>query len=234
VSRLVLADDEVHLWRLALDTGDEQHAALRDEAERARGARFLREMHRRRFLAAHVGLRRALARYAECTPAELEFRTSETDKPSLVDADGLEFNLSHSGEHALVAVTRAGIVGVDVEVARVLQDLEALARRFFAPEESAALMSLPEVERPAAFRRLWTRKEAFLKAWGTGLAGGLSSFAVSMQAGSATLLRNDDPARTRLDWTLWDLDAGPSAAGACALACEGGPKQLRLVEQGRP
>ena len=154
MSRLILADEEVHLWRLELDTGDEQHAALLDETERARGARFRREMHRRRYLAAHVGLRRALARYVECTPAELEFQASATDKPALVDADGLEFNLSHSGEHALVAVTRAGVVGVDVEVARVLRDLEALAERNFAPEETGELLSLPEYERPAAFFEL--------------------------------------------------------------------------------
>ena len=108
------------------------------------------------------------------------------------------------------------------------------AERNFAPEETGELLSLPEYERPAAFRRLWTRKEAFLKAWGTGLAGGLASFAVSMQPGAVALLRNDDPARARLHWTLWDLEAGASAAAACALACEGAPGAPRLVEQGRP
>lgn len=154
----------VDVWRIALDaplTNDQTLSA----DERARAARFLAEGDRRRYVAAHVGLRTILARYVERKPQALTFRVNEYGKPALAMMTNVEFNLAHSGECALVAVTRGMPVGVDVEWLRADFEGNELARRFFAPREIELLAA-----EPGRFFEIWTRKESFLKAIGMGVS----------------------------------------------------------------
>jgi 4'-phosphopantetheinyl transferase len=148
-------------------------------------------------------------------PGALEFRTGDHGKPYL--PGGPAFNVSHSGEWWLLGWAEGGRVGVDVEVARQLDDLEAVARRSFHPEEFARVMARTGSERSAAFFRVWSRKEAFIKAVGLGLAYPLDGFVVSEERDPpAGLLEVDDPAERSDDWLLrpieWSSEVGAAVA----------------------
>ena len=221
-----LADDEVHVWRAPLDAAPERVAALGAllaEDERGRAARFAFPDLRARYAVARGRLRVLLGRYLAAAPASLRFAYGPQGKPALADgATGLEFNLAHSGHLALYAVTRRRAVGVDVEAERPRLADELMARRFFSPAEVAALLALPPTARVAAFFRIWTRKEAYLKAKGGGLSLGLDTFDVALEADARTLLlaTRPDPAEAAR-WALVALAPGPGYAGAVAAAGAG-------------
>lgn len=186
----------VDVWRVALDATRPPAAALiseLSEAERARAARFATDALRNRWFAAHVALRRILAARLDVPPATISYSTGANGKPQLASPAGtaLEFNLSDSDGYALIAVSFGGAVGADVERRRPLPDLLTLARRYFAESEQTALLELPAAEQHAAYYRLWTRKEAYLKALGAGLSYGLARFAVTASAADARLLVAD-------------------------------------------
>jgi 4'-phosphopantetheinyl transferase len=213
---------EVHVWRFGLDPPPDTLAPLESTLcapERARADRFRTETLRRRFIAGRGNLRAILGSYVDLPAGQIAFGYGTHGKPWLVGASGLDFNLAHSHGVALCAVTRGGAVGVDIEAARPLESAERIIRRFFSPAECAAFLGLPEAERPAAFFRAWARKEAFLKATGTGLSTALDSFDVTLGPGEpAALLRvGDDPAECAR-WWLRDLDAGPGFAAALVAA----------------
>lgn len=117
-------------------------------------------------------LRRVLALYLGEAPEEIGLARDERGKPRLADEpERLAFNLSHSGELTLVAVSRGREVGVDVERAKPDRDLVALAERALTAEDSAAVRDAEGEERTRLFYELWTRHEARLKCLGIGLAG---------------------------------------------------------------
>jgi len=164
---------EIHLWRTVLDNpvrlAGAEAVLSRDEIFRSR--RFARALDRERFIAAHGALRMVLGLYLSSDPQSLEFRTGPMGKPALVQTfTDLRFNLSHSGDLALLAVTRGREVGVDVE--RVQRDIEfgPIVEHYFEPAEAWDLRTAPPQERVSRFFDLWTRKEACLKAEGSGLA----------------------------------------------------------------
>lgn len=183
--------------------------------ELARAGRFHFERHKRRFLAARCALREALAEAAGRAPAALRFVEGPFGKPWLDGLPGLHFNLSHSEDEALLAIGRDGELGADIEVPRTMSDAQALARMNYTAEECAVLAALPPAERDAGFLRLWTRKEACLKAIGTGLSVHPSGFAAGLERGETTV---------RIAWpqgaatlALREVDAGPGALAAVAL-----------------
>jgi 4'-phosphopantetheinyl transferase len=162
---------DVHVWRIALDAPISQlDLTALGPAERTRAGRFVFERDQRRHLAAHAALRRLLSVYSGKAPGELVLRETPEGKPFLADRR-LAFNLSHSGELALVAVAAAGQVGVDIQLVAPLSDEMAIARSLFAPGEIARLELLPRDARRLMFYRLWTCHEAVLKAAGVGLSG---------------------------------------------------------------
>ena len=124
------------------------------------------------YLLGRVLLRRLLAERLCCPPDALVFRTGEHGKPTLVSHDW-QFNLSHSGDWLVLALCQQGPLGVDVEMGLRQRPVLPLAQRFYAPEEYQWLLALPSREQTSAFYRLWSRKEAVLKAQGAGIAAGL-------------------------------------------------------------
>jgi len=230
----------VALLRLDLSpaTLGELAATLTPE-EHTRAARYLADLHRNRYIAARGQLRVCLAGCLSAAPAALEFAYSPTGKPALAGTfanAGLQFNLSHSENLALFAVTRAGPVGVDIERVRRLRDFDLLVSRFFSPRERAAFLLLPEEQKPDAFFRLWTRKEAWLKATGEGLAGGLDKVEVTFLAGEpARLLSLPGDDTTAAGWSLHDLTAPAGFAAAVAVGSPGAqPGPFRGPEPARP
>jgi 4'-phosphopantetheinyl transferase len=115
-------------------------------------------------------MRRLLSGVCGIAPQKLSLQPDDQGKPTLSPDCGVFFNLSHSEDQALLAVSRTARVGVDLEKIRPLSDAEALAERHFSARECGHLQTLPAgTERERAFFRCWTRKEAFVKCTGVGL-----------------------------------------------------------------
>ena len=168
---LELQRDEVHVWRAALDRPTEQVWGLwtlLSADERRTAKRFHFQTDRSRYIIGRGLLRTILSRYLKRAPNRLRFYYSPYGKPALLGGpeEALYFNVSHSRDLALFAVTRGRALGVDVE--HVVSELavQDLAERFFSPREIVALRTLPANLRQEAFFACWTRKEAYLKARG--------------------------------------------------------------------
>ena len=197
--------------------------------ELLRAQRFYFERDRRRFIVARGVLRAILSAYLPVTPAQLSFTYGPQGKPALAapfNDTGLRFNVSHSHELALYAVIRAREIGVDIEWMRPLDDAENLAAHFFSVREQMALRSLPEHLKHQGFYNCWTRKEAFIKAVGKGLAQPLDEFDVSLTPGEpAQLLANLGQTNEAKYWSL--LALRPPTGYAAALAVEGTGLQVK-------
>lgn len=197
----------VQVWRADLDSIPLAALAdLLDDEERARAARFRFDQHRARFIVSHGVLRKILGRYLKADPAALRFRSSPRGKPYLDPACDLQFNLSHSSGLGIYAVTFGRRVGVDIERIEARPDLLEVARRFFTPEEFALLEPNRSLE---LFYRIWTRKEAWLKATGEGLRA---------------IGTSPDPSR----WHICDLAIERDYAAA--LATEGAEPEIQYFD----
>ncbi len=184
-------------------------AELLDEPERKRAARYRWPRHGERFTIGRALLRTLLGSYLDTAPDRLRFAYGPFGKPAC-DApwaeSGLQFSVSYSHALALYAFGRCEALGVDLEQIRPLADLEGMARRYLGPGEQRCWRELPMAERLDAFFAAWTRKEAVLKALGTGLSFPLEKIAVT--------LAPDEPPR------LLHLDCPERPAGECWLAAE--------------
>jgi 4'-phosphopantetheinyl transferase len=221
-----LADGEVHVWLAHLPAARasmEQFEKVLSGDERARAEKFHFLEHRERWQMTRGILRLLLARYLDANASEIVFDYGAHGKPHLKDParSALHFNASHSGDYAAFAMTRAGDVGVDIE--RVHEDMprsDEIARRYFAPGEQQQLFALPESERARAFFTLWTRKEAFVKARGTGLFSGLDQFEVALDEPRVLCVMGADT--SALSWSMAAFPPIPDYAGAlvvCASSC---------------
>ncbi len=215
---------QVHVWAIPLDVPEttlRPLARLLSPDEVHRASRFRLEQHRKRFAAGRGALRRILGACLEVSAETLKFSYGPNGKPAVASppgAGGLEFNLSHSEDLALLAVTRGPSVGVDLERVRLLPDADDLVQRFFSRREAAVFQRLPPRERPAAFFNLWTRKEAFLKATGEGIAQSLHLVEVSFLPGEPAALRHLPRNLGMTEaWSLSDLSPGPGFVAALAI-----------------
>lgn len=201
-----LGPGEVHLWRAALQGEPEEYSGILSPEEWVRAGRFHFERDRRRYVAAHGLLRIILSKYTGIAADELRFGAGPHGKPLLEpNFTGLQFNLSHSDDLMLLAVSRAREVGVDLELMREGVPYESLAAHYFPPGEAWQIRTSPPAERAGLFYEAWTSTEARLKAAGTGFA----------EPGSVI-----QPDR----WSLRTLT--PATGYAAALAVEGGAFEL--------
>lgn len=213
-----ISSNEVHLWNIDLSwraLPDAGAVLSFDELERA--SRFHFERDRQHFMISHSALRLILARYLNLPAATLVFGQTEYGKPFLtnLEADGLLFNMSHSGDVAVIAVAREREVGVDVEFMRADFATSEVAENFFSVAEIYTLSGLDPHERTRAFFDCWTRKEAYVKARGEGLSIPLDQFDVSLAPGvKAAMLGNriDDAEKSR--WTFQDFQVAHEYAAA--------------------
>ena len=189
---VVLPDEEIHLWYFA-PSGPPSKA---------------RDPRPARLLAAYVG----------CAEADLRFEQGEHGKPSLRAPASLEFNLSHSGGALLVAISRSQPLGGDLEIlSRQRPGLE-LARRFFDPAEADALARLEPPRQQSAFLKVWSCKEAVLKALGHGLSFGLARLSFTIDARGEPIALNviHASAGPVQKWQIIQLAPMPEAVGALA------------------
>jgi 4'-phosphopantetheinyl transferase len=215
--RLALAPGEVHVWRVRLAQPPDALAILgRTLApdERNRAARFYFERDRTAYTAARGALRTLAGGYLGRPPADLVFAYQAKGKPYLKVPADLRFNVSHSGEYALLGFTLKHELGVDVEHRRPLKDLLSLAKISFSGPEYATLCSLPAHAQTDAFFACWSRKEAFIKTTGEGISQ-LADFEVNLRPGEpARLIRVKDVPPAEHRWSIHDLPDIPDHAAA--------------------
>ncbi len=221
---LALDVNDVHVWAVCLDATAKivSHGVsilATDEKERA--ARFRFEKHRNRFVVGRAVLRSLVGRYLNCPPERLQFVYGCNGKPGLAEqfaGKGVQFNLAHSESIALIALTRLGPIGVDVEQIRPMTDADDLVARFFSPREHALFRELSADRKSIAFFNLWTRKEAWLKATGEGIAHSLNQVEVNFLPDEpASLLALPESLGSTDAWTLRELRPADSFIGAVAL-----------------
>ena len=160
--------DTCHIWQVDLTSPPGLEHIL-DAVERERASRLHFERDRSHFIVCHVALRQILGRYLDCNPAVIEFCLGEHGRPSVAGGGSLDFNLSHSGNLALIAVGSAGPLGVDLEAMREISRPLDLARRYLHPHELPLFETAAPERLSALWLTAWTRKEAALKSAGTGL-----------------------------------------------------------------
>jgi 4'-phosphopantetheinyl transferase len=192
-------------------------AALLSSDERERAQRLVHDRDRRRFIMGRARLRELLGERLGIPPATIQFEYGDYGKPSIrarADRD-LRFNIAHSDDLAVYAFADGVEVGIDVERMRVVDDADRLAHRF-SPHERRAYNLLRRSDRPLGFLNCWTRKEAFIKATGQGLAVPLDSFDVSLEPGKpAEILRVGTSPGSSCGWRLQSF--GPARGFIAAL-----------------
>ncbi len=223
VRKLCLTPD---VWLCGLDRPAEDVDALHgllSPDERRRAARYRFDSHRRRFIVGRGMLRTILGQYAASEPRELCFQYGSAGKPMLKRKSGhapIYFNMSHSHELAMIAISRSHDVGVDLERIRPLS-YQGIVRRFFSESERVGIESLPPEARLSAFFRVWTCKEACLKAWSHGLSSPLSQVGISMPLDESPRMAQTggDCSETRR-WTLYEMNPLPGWVAAVAVEAE--------------
>ncbi len=210
-----LNSNEVHVWSISLKQNDqvlEQLKLFLSKEEKGRSEKFHSKQDQKNFIIAHGALQDILGRYLEGVKPPLEFIKNKQGKPSLKESL-LTFNLSHSGDLALVAVAQGRQIGVDVEKIRKETDIKNIAHRFFSIQETNQLTALPAEKQIEAFYACWTRKESFIKAKGVGFSLPLNTFDVSVNPEGATEILVSDS----LKWSLQDVMISPKyRAAVCA------------------
>ncbi len=224
---LQIAGDTICVHDIDLRLGREsleQLADLLDESERTQAERFVTRELARKYIVSHGGARIVLGCYLGVGPEEVRFVRNAHGKPALdlAHASELRFNLSHSGERCLVAVTESREIGVDIEAVRPIPDWPEIATRFFSPGEVAGLRSLPEALLGTAFFATWSRKEAYIKAVGLGFAIDLATFQVEVDPRRpARLIFAADADQGPDRWCMQDIDVGPDYRAAVAVEGSG-------------
>jgi 4'-phosphopantetheinyl transferase len=226
-TQVELPEKEVHLWRVdlaAVAQGEQRWEQILSADERARAARFHFSKDRQYFTATRALLRTILGSYIGSDPKHLVFRYLENEKPALDSPSGapVEFNVSHSGDVALLAFARGRALGIDVEHLRENFDHAAIARRFFSEQEQHQLEALAPTERYHGFFRCWTRKEAYIKALGKGLSLPLDQFDVSLKLGDTNALLSTRPdSAEAARWSLQEVPAGNDYVAALCVRGRG-------------
>jgi len=229
---LTFIPDEIHVWGASLEVTPPQVRMLEQTLpadELARAGRFYFQKDRDHFIVARGMLRSVLGKYLKIKPYALKFCYGPYGKPGLekkTNPEMIRFNISHSHGLALCAVAHKREVGVDLEYIHAQHSFGSIAEQFFSKQEAAALNSCPEHLRPKLFFKLWTRKEACLKAQGKGLTDDLNEVDVYSVAGDAcppVQLNKNAPETTVLSFT--DLEIG--ADYAAAVAAEGNDWTLK-------
>lgn len=209
----------IHIWEGRLDVADRVTAAARallSADERARADRFIYDRHRRRYTVAQAHLRRVLGQLTGTRPEHIVFQFGKHGKPFL--PDGPSFNQSHSEERIMIGVAAEGRLGIDIEEIREVRYMMAISDKNFGDDEAARMHAAPEHERQELFFRLWTRKEAFLKAVGVGLTHPLRSFSVDPSPGAeGGLLRVEGLGEDPADWHVGGVPCANGAKAAVAV-----------------
>lgn len=215
--RLSISRSEVHIWRSSLDRLPEEVEGLAQTLsadERRRAERFYFEQDSQRFIVARGFLRTILSNYLDIPAACLQFDYGHRGKPAIAETQ-LRFNLSHSKDLALYAITRDRDLGVDLEFIRPMNEAGQIAKRYFSRRENDIFQALSPSQKPAGFFHHWTRKEAYLKAVGDGLAANNDDFDATVA--TEELIESDRAIR----WFLRSFAPAPNYLATVAVEGNG-------------
>lgn len=223
-----LGAGEAHIWAARFDLAVSPPASLADllsAEERARSARFRFPKDRHRSIYARGWLRRFLGGYLGRLNSAIRIETGPHGKPQIAGGE-VHFNVSHSGDGVLFGFSPLGPLGVDLEFVRPVDDWESIAERYFCPSEILALRQIPAASQLEGFFRCWTRKEAYLKAAGTGLSASLKSVEVSCHPEeTARIISLGGSAEAADAWALHAWEPFEKCPGC--LAIPAGPLHLK-------
>jgi 4'-phosphopantetheinyl transferase len=226
---LMLLERDVHIWNVDLNLDLDQinqFSQFLTAQERQRAAKFINPLHGSRWTVARGYLRQILSGYLDLTPAEVVFSYGQQGKPA-VEGHDLQFNLSHSGDRAVYAVSAKDPVGIDVEYIHSLPATD-LVDRFFSANEQAIFHRLPASLQQAAFFHAWTQKEAYLKACGTGLSTPLDQIEVSIDPRTPAAIIATPTNQT---WQIIKLAIAPEYAGAIVVGIDTNTENMTLADR---
>ncbi len=192
-----------------------------------RAARFVNQSLRDNFTLAHGWLRQQLAAYVGQSPEALQFEKNSYGKPHLVGRP-LRFNLSHSKQKVALAITQSVDVGVDIQHHDTKVELEAIAKRFFAAEEVGWFERTSKENQLNLFYKIWSLKEAYMKAVGMGMSLPLSSFAFAENDQGEISLVREPKEKIPVTWCVAYYDCLPSYALALVVDASLGPICLTM------
>lgn len=222
---LELPPGELHVWRANLERPEAERAqfwAWLSAEERERAGRFRLENGRFHYIVGRGLLRQLLGSYLGVPPHSLRFASGPNGKPHLTDYAQFSFNVAHGQGRLLLGFCREADLGVDIEQIRLPQRADRVAQRFFAPAEYAVFAAAPPEQQAEVFFNCWTRKEAYIKATGEGLACPLHTFEVSLAVGETAVLRSiRGSAELAAAWSLYSLAPYPGYRGAALVAGRG-------------
>ncbi|ELR97510.1 4'-phosphopantetheinyl transferase superfamily protein [Gloeocapsa sp. PCC 73106] len=220
----MLTPPQAHIWCAQVQqipTQIQQLWHLLNPVERKKAADFQFERHRNAFITGRGYLRIILSRYLQLKPQEIEFNYTPKGKPYLAHQfleSNLQFNLSHSHELILYALTLDKPIGIDLEYLRPFPEAEKIAQRFFSPREAAFISNCPDSLKSPAFFQGWTSKEAVLKATGEGIGGGLEKIEVELDPSQeAKLLSLDGDTQAAQNWFLTKIQTSPEYMATVAI-----------------
>jgi 4'-phosphopantetheinyl transferase len=218
-----LIPGKIHLWYACVDRSPKEigvFASVLSAEETTRSQRFRLNQDRDRYIVRHGVLHSLLSGYLGCEPRQVNIYTSDHGKPCLSNKGAeisLQFSLSHSGAYAAFAFGRCNSIGVDIEAVREIPEMEGIVDQHFTPREKDEMVSCPAGIRLETFYRIWTRKEAVLKAQGEGLFRPLDSVDVAICGGT-------NPCRVEVtgegsieEYRLFDVDTYPGFCAAVAV-----------------
>jgi len=197
-----------------------------DPRDRERAARFRFPEDRARFALGRGLLRICLGEYLRQKPETVELSYTDRDRPVLAHAETIQFSISHTHDLVAVALTADACIGIDLEYVKSTADLPELAERILSTRDLKVFQTLSPDEALSAFFRVWTRKEAYLKATGEGITEALQQISVSMGPEEISSVIDDRDISTAQDWRLLGL---PVPAGYMGhVACNQPHKLLQF------
>jgi 4'-phosphopantetheinyl transferase len=215
--------DRVDIWQTSLIRSSpeiEKLASSLNIEERSRADKFKSEIHRNRFIVARGVLRQILSLYLDLNPNKIEFIYSDRGKPYLSDNHlNLQFNLSHSEDLAVYAITQNKKIGIDVEYINSNNDYLGIARRFFSAKEVKTIEAVTKTERSQLFFQFWTAKEAYLKATGEGLSGSLDKVEINFDQEKYIYTINS---KNTPNWQLYQFNPTEKYLATVAVEIEAG------------
>lgn len=200
--------NEIHIWHVTfrMDTPIDPYWDYLSADEKTRANRFYFEKDQKANIFSRGILRSILSHYTAITPETLDLKNTLHGKPfidPLQNPGQLYFNLSHTHQHILYVFTKGSEIGVDIEYVKNDLDYQSMAKRFFSAYEYQTLMATPLDEQRPLFYKLWTCKEAYIKALGLGLSHSLSEFEVYLSEDQTAKIHPiKDVSIEEKEWTL--------------------------------
>jgi len=207
-----LKENSIDVWLCQAEKMDKKvdyFFSILSSDEKERANRFKFGIHRQRFIISHGFKRTILAEYLSISPLSIDIIKAEKGKPYLSDPiQSLQFNLSHTEDVTLLAITKAAEIGIDIECSDRKTDWEAICHRFYTPVEQNELLSLDKNKQKNAFFGLWTRKEAYIKMLGTGLSLSPTEFTLTVPPSPPSLIKHHSqkyPTKTKVSFADIEL-----------------------------